>query len=174
MVVRLRPVCQTARGAQLWGVSRCGDADHRGARPGAALVTKNALLHGRRMALGTALGVCAGLSVWTAATALGLASLVSASQLAFTALRLLGAAYLIWLGVQALMSARRRASERGGSRPAERSRAGGPFVLFAVAERSIASALAGMLNAAAPLFTALSWPPSGHAAPPRPTRWWAC
>lgn len=118
--------------------------------PDTALVTKNALLHGRRMALGAALGVCAGLSVWTVATALGLASLISASQLAFTALRLLGAAYLIWLGVQALMAARRRASERGGSRPVVRSRAGAwtgfrQGVISNVANPKIAAFFVGLL-----------------------------
>jgi RhtB (resistance to homoserine/threonine) family protein len=78
--------------------------------PDTALVTKNALLHGRRAALGTALGVNAGIAVWTLAAALGVASVVRASDVAFNALKLIGAAYLIWLGVQAL-----RAAGRGGS-----------------------------------------------------------
>jgi RhtB (resistance to homoserine/threonine) family protein len=74
--------------------------------PDTALVTKNALVHGRRAALGTALGVNLGLVVWTVAAALGLAAVVRASAVAFTALKLIGAAYLIWLGVQALRAAR--------------------------------------------------------------------
>jgi RhtB (resistance to homoserine/threonine) family protein len=74
--------------------------------PDTALVTKNALLHGRRAALGTALGVNVGLIVWTLAAALGLAAVVRASAVAFTALKLIGAVYLIWLGVQALRAAR--------------------------------------------------------------------
>src|ERR1700758_1222626 len=78
--------------------------------PDTALVTKNALLHGRRAALGTALGVNLGLVVWTVAAALGLAAVVRASAVAFNALKLIGAAYLIWLGVQALATARRRAA----------------------------------------------------------------
>jgi threonine/homoserine/homoserine lactone efflux protein len=78
--------------------------------PDTALVTKNAVLHGRRAAMGTALGVNAGLSVWVLASAFGVASLVRASDVAFTALKLIGAAYLIWLGIQAL-----RAAGRGGS-----------------------------------------------------------
>jgi RhtB (resistance to homoserine/threonine) family protein len=76
--------------------------------PDMALVTKNAVIHGRRAALETAFGVGAGLAVWTVASALGVASLVRASATAFTAVKLLGAAYLIWLGVQALRSARHR------------------------------------------------------------------
>jgi RhtB (resistance to homoserine/threonine) family protein len=74
--------------------------------PDTALVTKNALFHGRRAALGTSLGVSTGLVVWTVATALGLAAVVRASAIAFTALKLVGGAYLIWLGVQALLAAR--------------------------------------------------------------------
>ncbi len=79
--------------------------------PDTAIVTKNALLHGRRAALGTALGVEAGLAVWTVASAFGVASLVRASDTAFTALKLIGAAYLVWLGVQALRAAGRRAAD---------------------------------------------------------------
>jgi RhtB (resistance to homoserine/threonine) family protein len=78
--------------------------------PDTALVTKNAVFHGRRAALGTALGVNLGLVVWTVAAALGLAAVVRASAVAFTALKLIGAAYLIWLGVQALRTARRRSA----------------------------------------------------------------
>jgi RhtB (resistance to homoserine/threonine) family protein len=74
--------------------------------PDMALVTKNAVIHGRGAALGTSLGVNAGLAVWTIASALGVASLVRASAPAFTALKLVGATYLIWLGVQALRAAR--------------------------------------------------------------------
>lgn len=78
--------------------------------PDTALVTKNAVLHGRRAALGTAFGVETGLAVWTVASALGVASVVRASDTAFTVLKLIGAAYLVWLGIQAL-----RAALRGGS-----------------------------------------------------------
>jgi RhtB (resistance to homoserine/threonine) family protein len=83
--------------------------------PDTAIVTKNALLHGRRAALGTAAGVNIGLSVWTLACAFGVASVIEASDTAFTALKLIGAAYLIWLGVQAL-----RAARRGGSHATQR------------------------------------------------------
>jgi threonine/homoserine/homoserine lactone efflux protein len=78
--------------------------------PDTALVTKNAVVYGRRAALGTALGVNAGLVVWTVAAALGVAAVVRASAIAFTALKLVGAAYLIWLGAQALLAARRHSA----------------------------------------------------------------
>ncbi|HUE26036.1 MAG TPA: LysE family transporter, partial [Solirubrobacteraceae bacterium] len=74
--------------------------------PDTAVVTKNVLIHGRRTALGTSLGVGAGLSVWTVAAAVGVASLVRASAVAFTVLKLVGALYLIWLGIHSWRAAR--------------------------------------------------------------------
>jgi threonine/homoserine/homoserine lactone efflux protein len=76
--------------------------------PDMALVTKNAVIYGRRAALGTSLGVNAGLSIWTVASALGVVSLVRASATAFTIMKLIGAAYLIYLGIQAFRVAGRR------------------------------------------------------------------
>jgi RhtB (resistance to homoserine/threonine) family protein len=73
--------------------------------PDTAVVTKNVLVHGRRAGLGTSLGVSAGLSVWTLAAALGVASVVRTSAVAFTVLKLIGALYLVWLGLQALRAA---------------------------------------------------------------------
>jgi threonine/homoserine/homoserine lactone efflux protein len=46
---------------------------------------------------------------WTLATALGLAALLEASALAFTVVKLLGGAYLIWIGLASLIASRRRA-----------------------------------------------------------------
>jgi RhtB (resistance to homoserine/threonine) family protein len=73
--------------------------------PDTAVVTKNVLVHGRRAALATSLGVSAGLAVWTLAAAVGAASLLRASAVAFTVLKLIGALYLVWLGLQALRAA---------------------------------------------------------------------
>ena len=96
--------------------------------PDTAVVTKNVLIHGRRAGLGTSLGVGAGLSMWTIAAAVGVASLVRASEVAFTVLKLLGALYLVWLGIQALRAASRPSIEddpaRAGSRPAMGARGG--------------------------------------------------
>ena len=89
--------------------------------PDTAVVTKNVLLHGRRAALGTSLGVSAGLSVWTLAAAVGVASVLRASAVAFTVLKLIGALYLIWLGLQALRAASHSGSGAGlstANRPA--------------------------------------------------------
>ena len=73
-----------------------------------ALTIRNALLGGRRAALFTAVGVSAGQALWAIASAAGVAALLAASEPVFVALRLAGAAYLVWLGVQALVSAARR------------------------------------------------------------------
>ena len=73
-----------------------------------ALTIRNALAGGRRSGLATALGVALGQAVWTAAAAVGLVAVLRASQPAFTALRLVGAAYLVFLGLQSLLAAARR------------------------------------------------------------------
>ena len=87
--------------------------------PDMALVLQNGLARGRRAAVETAVGINAGLLVWALAAALGVAVLLHASAPAFTALKLAGAAYLVWLGVRALADAWRGASEsaQGRSRP---------------------------------------------------------
>ena len=71
-----------------------------------ALVTKNALVHGRRAALLTAAGVNVGIMLWAFAAAAGLAALLAASQTAFTTVRLAGAAYLVFLGLRTLLTRR--------------------------------------------------------------------
>jgi threonine/homoserine/homoserine lactone efflux protein len=80
-----------------------------------ALTIRNTLAGGRRGGIFTALGVVSGQVTWALATSAGLAAVLVASQPAFTALRLAGAAYLVWLGVQALVAAVR---PRGREAPA--------------------------------------------------------
>jgi RhtB (resistance to homoserine/threonine) family protein len=72
--------------------------------PDTAMVTKNALFGGRRGGIFCAVGVAVGLAIWTVAAALGLAALLHASSVAFFALKIAGALYLIWVGVQMLRS----------------------------------------------------------------------
>jgi threonine/homoserine/homoserine lactone efflux protein len=79
-----------------------------------ALVLQNGLARGRRAAVETALGINGGLLVWAFAAALGIAALVHASAPAFTALKLAGAAYLVWLGLRALADAWRDTGSEGG------------------------------------------------------------
>jgi threonine/homoserine/homoserine lactone efflux protein len=77
--------------------------------PGAdmAMVSRSVLTGGRRDALATTLGISAGCLVWAIVSAAGVAAVLAASQTAYDALRLVGAAYLVWLGVQSLLAARR-------------------------------------------------------------------
>lgn len=91
-----------------------------------ALVSKNALLHGRRVAVLTALGVNAGIVVWTAAAALGVAALIRASATAFTVLKLVGAAYLVYLGLQGIWLSRRRSHQHDDDRDPGARRPGPP------------------------------------------------
>jgi threonine/homoserine/homoserine lactone efflux protein len=76
--------------------------------PDTAVVTKNALVHGREAALGSAIGVNIGLSVWTLATALGVAAILRSSATVYDALKLVGALYLVWIGARTLWDSRRR------------------------------------------------------------------
>jgi threonine/homoserine/homoserine lactone efflux protein len=74
------------------------------------LTIRNTLAGGRRGGAFTALGVAAGQTVWAVAASAGVAALLQASEPAFLALRLAGAAYLVYLGAHALFAALRRRS----------------------------------------------------------------
>ena len=80
--------------------------------PDTAIVTRNALVGGRRAGLLTILGVAAGLAVWTLAAGAGIAAVIRASEPAFDALKFAGALYLAFLGIQALWGALRKQGPR--------------------------------------------------------------
>jgi threonine/homoserine/homoserine lactone efflux protein len=82
--------------------------------PDFALTVRNSVTRGRGLA--TAAGVVTGQLAWAFAAAAGLAGILVASRPAFETLRLLGAAYLVWLGLATLRSRRRpRRPPRAGS-----------------------------------------------------------
>jgi threonine/homoserine/homoserine lactone efflux protein len=87
-----------------------------------ALTIRNTLLGGRTGGVFTALGVSSGQATWTVATSVGVGALLVASEPAFVALKLAGAAYLVFLGAQALWRAVTGAVGEAfaGSRPARR------------------------------------------------------
>ena len=74
--------------------------------PDNIFVLTQSAVQGRVAGLLVTLGLCTGLLVHTAAVALGVATIFAASALAFTALKVLGAAYLLYLAWQAFRAAK--------------------------------------------------------------------
>jgi threonine/homoserine/homoserine lactone efflux protein len=70
--------------------------------PATALVVRSAALHGRREALHVVFGNSTGIMLWALASVLGVSALVAASEAAFVGLKVVGAAVLLYLGIQAL------------------------------------------------------------------------
>jgi len=79
--------------------------------PDMALVTKNALAHGPRGVLLTTTGIAVALVVWVSATAFGVAALLKASATLFYALKVVGGAYLAYLGIRAWLASREKPGE---------------------------------------------------------------
>jgi threonine/homoserine/homoserine lactone efflux protein len=79
--------------------------------PDMAVVTKNALAHGRRGVLLTTTGIALALSIWVTATAVGLSAVLRASGELLFVLKIAGAAYLAYLGVRTLIESRRRPAD---------------------------------------------------------------
>lgn len=67
--------------------------------PDTAYILGRSLAHGRRAGVASALGICAGSIFHTCAAAFGLSAFLATSAWAFSAVKLAGAAYLIFLGL---------------------------------------------------------------------------
>ncbi|TMC82851.1 MAG: LysE family translocator [Chloroflexi bacterium] len=76
--------------------------------PDMAVVTKNALAHGRRGVVLTTSGIALALVIWVTATAVGLSALLRTSGELLVALKLIGACYLAYLGIRTLVESRSR------------------------------------------------------------------
>jgi threonine/homoserine/homoserine lactone efflux protein len=72
--------------------------------PSVLYIVTRSVAQGRMAGLLSVLGVHAGSLVHIAAAALGISALLAASATAFTVVKYLGAAYLVWLGVRKLLS----------------------------------------------------------------------
>jgi RhtB (resistance to homoserine/threonine) family protein len=72
--------------------------------PDFAIVLRQSLRHGRRTAIATSIGIGCGLCVHITYSLLGLGLFLKKSAVALTTFKWLGAAYLAWVGVQALRS----------------------------------------------------------------------
>ena len=83
--------------------------------PDSLVVVRGLVRGGRRTGASTAAGVLCGLAVWVAAATLGLSALLRASEVGYDVLKVLGACYLVWIGVASLMSIRRTAADATAS-----------------------------------------------------------
>jgi threonine/homoserine/homoserine lactone efflux protein len=71
-----------------------------------AMVLRTSIRYGRPAGTLAAIGICSGLLLWGMAAALGLTALLAASEMVFKLVKWVGAAYLVYLGVQMLMKPR--------------------------------------------------------------------
>lgn len=78
--------------------------------PGVLFIVGRALAHGRRVALATACGHAAGNYVVAACVSVGLGAILQRSDQVFIAVKIVGALYLVWLGVHAIRQRKSLAS----------------------------------------------------------------
>jgi len=90
---------------QLWGFLAAAVLVTLAPGPDNLMVLSLSLARGRKQGVAFALGCAAGCLNHTALAALGVGALIAASPVAFTALKIAGGLYLVWLGVQALRHA---------------------------------------------------------------------
>lgn len=82
--------------------------------PAVVYIVTRSVSQGRAAGLVSVLGIHSGTIVYVAATSLGLSALLTASSTAFMIVKYLGAAYLVWLGIQKL---RARAADESAPEP---------------------------------------------------------
>lgn len=91
--------------------------------PDFAIVLKQSIAHGRRTAIWTSLGVGTAILLHVGYSLLGIGLLIRSSEAWFNGVKYVGAAYIAWLGLQALRAQPRAASaapEGGESNPPSR------------------------------------------------------
>lgn len=111
--------------------------------PDFALIVRQSISFGRRCGVFTALGIGTGILVHVAYSLLGIGLMLARSQAAFAVAKLLGAGYLIFLGVNALRA-------RAATAPASASRASAAAP--SAASAYVAGFLTNVLNPKATLF----------------------
>jgi threonine/homoserine/homoserine lactone efflux protein len=87
-----------------------------------ALILRTAAVEGPRRAMVAGFGVCCGCLLWGLAASVGLGALLAASQLAYSALRIVGACYLVVLGLKLLLRKGRSGAGMGDAVPSVESR----------------------------------------------------
>jgi RhtB (resistance to homoserine/threonine) family protein len=78
--------------------------------PDTAYILGRSIAQGREAGIASALGICVGSIFHSCAAALGLSAILATSAVAFAAIKLLGGAYLIFLGIKMLLDRRRQPS----------------------------------------------------------------
>jgi RhtB (resistance to homoserine/threonine) family protein len=78
--------------------------------PDTAYILGRSIAQGREAGIASALGICVGSIFHSCAAALGLSAILATSAVAFAAIKLLGGAYLIFLGIKMLLDRRRQLS----------------------------------------------------------------
>jgi threonine/homoserine/homoserine lactone efflux protein len=91
--------------------------------PSVLFVVGRALTVGRRAALATVLGNAAGEYLQLVLVALGLGLVVERSEVVFSIVKLVGAGYLVWLGIEAIRRRRALAEALATPAPSKRGRA---------------------------------------------------
>ena len=89
--------------------------------PDNIFVLTQSAVHGWRAGVTVTLGLCTGLLVHIAAVALGVAAIFSTSVIAFTALKAIGAAYLLYLAWQSFRAGRVSLATEGETRVSRRA-----------------------------------------------------
>jgi threonine/homoserine/homoserine lactone efflux protein len=91
--------------------------------PNHIYIVTRSIAQGRRVGLASALGVETGTLVHISAAAVGLSALIASSAVAFNFVRYLGAAYLAFLGLRALLTRHGEQLEDGATRAGSARRA---------------------------------------------------
>ena len=91
---------------QLWGFLAVAMLVTLAPGPDNLMVLSLGMARGRRAGVAFGLGCALGCLNHTLLAALGVSALIAASPAAFTALKILGGLYLVWLGIQAIRNAR--------------------------------------------------------------------
>lgn len=134
--------------------------------PDVLLVIRNAAM-GRAAGLATAAGTLTGILVHATAATVGLSALIAASATAFTVVKVAGAAYLVFLGVQVLWSSRRTGGADGRSLGAPDASSAAPSLSRSTALRQ--GLLTNVLNPKVAVFFVAFLPqfvPAGVPAAP--------
>lgn len=94
--------------------------------PDVFYILTHGLRGGARAGVAAALGIMAGCFVHIFAAAVGVSALITASATAFTVLKWVGAAYLVWVGVQMLLARKPADATNSIAASADSTNASGP------------------------------------------------